>query len=103
MWGNEGIAPLTHTQTFLTMTLDRRDHQLHTQVPLLPGEKPSEAMTQVDWWTSKLVLVWRRRENCLLEIKVRTSQSTRSQPMIMTELECSISRAQVRSDTEMAY
>ena len=103
MWGNESIAPLTQTQTFLTMMLDRRDQQLHTQVPLLPGEKPPEAMTQVTWWTSELVLVWRRRENCLFEIKVRTSQSTRSQPMIMTELERRISRVQVRSDAEMAY
>jgi len=85
------------------MVLDRCDQQLHTQVPLLPGEKPSEAMTQVAWCISQLVLVWLRRENCLLEIKVRTSQSTRSQPMIMNELERSISRIQVRSDTEMAY
>ena len=46
--------------------------------------------------------VAQKRKLSLLEIKVRTSQSTRSQP-VMIELEHSISRVQVRSDTEMAY
>jgi len=39
----------------------------------------------------------------LLDIKVGTSQSTRSQPVITNELEHNISRVQVRNGTEMAY